>query len=247
MAIIVFQHGEGGPGRLGLTLRDHGFKLDVRRLDLPPEAGGKPVPPDFDNVEGVVSLGGKQDVTEEDFAKYPWLAAEAAYLREAHERQLPVVGICLGAQLIAHALGGKVARMAKPELGFHPLSLNPLGQTETILAGIAWESPQFQSHFYEVAELPPGATVLGSSALCRNQVFRAGIRTYGFQYHFECDRAGIEQMMATHADGLAQAGLSAADLAAQCDAHYGQFARLGDRLCVNIASYAFPFQRKLSA
>jgi GMP synthase (glutamine-hydrolysing) len=237
MSIIVFQHGpEVLPGRLGLTLRDHGFQLDIRRLDL---LGARGVPQDFDNVQGVVSLGGEQNVGE----PHAWMQPEIDYLKAAHDKQLPVIGVCLGHQLVAHALGGKVGPMDKPEWGFTKLSLNPAGQTDTILSGIAWDSMQFQSHGQEVKELPPGAALLGSSKPCKVQAFRAGIRTMGFQYHFECDRAMIESWAKT-SQSLAAAGLSASDIAGQCDRHYNEFSRLADRLCVNIATYVFPLDRK---
>src|SRR5690606_32196483 len=172
--ILVIQHGKAQlPGRLGLTLRDHGFRLDVRKVALPPEQGGKPLPPDLDNVHGIVSLGGPQHVDE----PHPWMEQEKELIRAAHERQLPVIGICLGQQLIAQALGGEVARMETPEVGFHDLSLTFAGQTETILAGIPWESPQFFSHGYAVTKAPPEAAVLAKTALSPNAVFRVGLRT----------------------------------------------------------------------
>jgi GMP synthase (glutamine-hydrolysing) len=237
MAIIVFQHGaEVGPGRLGMTLRDHGFKLDIRRLDL---QGARGVPVDFDNVEGVVSMGGEQNVSE----SHPWMQPELDYLKAAHDRQLPVIGVCLGAQMIAHALGGKVAPMDGPEWGLTQVSLNPVGQTDTIMAGIAWDSMQFQAHGQEVKEMPPGAVLLGSSQACKVQAYRAGLRTMAFQYHFECDRAMIDTF-AKGSESMRRAGLGESDLAAQCDRHYEQFSRLADRLCVNIATYAFPWERR---
>lgn len=240
MAIIVFQHGESlGPGRLGVVLRDHGFRLDIRRLDLPAEQGGKPVPPDFDNVEAVISLGGAQNVGED----HPWMNAQLDYLRRAHEREIPVVGICLGAQLIAAALGGKVGPMDKPEWGFHNISILPPGQTETILAGIAWNSPQFCAHCQEVKDPPTDATILASSEACKVQAFRVGLRTYGFQYHFECDRAMIEDLARRDHAGCHAVGLDESRLAVQLDEHYTEFARLSDRLCTNIATYLFPLQR----
>jgi len=120
MAIIVFQHDDrNAAGRLGLTLRDHGFKLDIRRLHR-----GDAVPPDFDEVEGVLSLGGKPNV-DDPRDMHPWMDAELAFLREAHARALPVVGICLGHQLIAAALGGEVAKADKPEAGFVRVRLTP--------------------------------------------------------------------------------------------------------------------------
>jgi GMP synthase-like glutamine amidotransferase len=151
--------------------------------------------------------------------------------------------------LIAHALGGQVGPMegGKVEWGFGKVSLAMAGQTDTVLSGIAWDSMQFQAHGQEVKQLPPDAVALASSAACKIQAFRAGIRTYGFQYHFECDRAMIDEFARTSGESLAKAGLSAADVAAQADRHYEMFGRLADRLCVNLATYLFPLLRRMSA
>jgi GMP synthase-like glutamine amidotransferase len=241
MSIIVFQHGDGiGPGRLGATLRDHGLALDIRRPDL---HGARAVPPDFDNVHAVISLGGNQNVGE----PHDWMAREIEFLRAAHQRQLPVVGVCLGHQLIAAALGGKVGPMDRYHVGFEQVSINPTGQTETLLAGIAWDSMQYQDHGQEVKELPPDATLLASSAACKVEAFRAGLRTYGFQNHFEADRAMIEAWAAGNGALLARAGVTSGDIAAQCDRHYASFARLADRLCVNIATFLFPAMSRTAA
>lgn len=242
MSIIVFQHSATcPPGRLGMTLRDHGFQLDVRRLDL---TGAPGVPVDFDNVHGVVSLGGEPNVGDQ----LPWMAAEMAFLREAHARQLPVIGVCLGAQLIATALGGKVEPMERPEIGFSRVALNPTAQVETIFAGIAWDSPQLSSHAQEVKQLPPGAVLLASSKQCKVQAFRAGLRTYAFQYHFECDRPAVDAYFKGAAGtALERAGSTPGELLVQADQSYATYARLADRLCVNIALYAFPMRHRMSA
>jgi GMP synthase-like glutamine amidotransferase len=241
MAIIVLQHDSfGGPGRLGMTLRDHAFDLDIRRLWLPPEEGGG-VPTDFDEVEGVVSLGGLANVGED----HPWMAGETAYLREAHERQLPVVGVCLGHQILADALGGRIDRMAEPEWGFHEIAINPMGQVSAVLSGVQWNHHQVCSHNDEVAETPPGAVVTASSARCKVQAFRAGLRTYGFQFHFERDGDGIDDMARRHGEDLEEAGLTAADLTGQAKTHYDTYARLSNRLCVNLVTYVFDGARRL--
>ncbi|MCC6426130.1 MAG: type 1 glutamine amidotransferase [Phycisphaerales bacterium] len=243
MAIVVFQHGSHvGPGRFGVTLRDHGFKLDIHRLDLPTHAGGKKVPKDYDNVEGVLALGGEQNIGE----PHEWLNHEMAYIKGAHERELPVIGICLGAQMIAAALGGQVGPMTTPEVGFVNVSLNTTAQVDVLLSGIAWDSPQFSSHGHEIKQLPAGATLLGSSKACKNQVFRIGQRTIGFQYHPECDRAMIDAFC-SECTLMPRAGITKAQIAAQADAHYEMFARLADRLCVNLATYLFPLAKRQGA
>lgn len=252
MAIIVFQHGDHvGPGRLGLTLRDHGFKLDIRRLDLPREHAlnrfvkGSLVPADYDNVHAVISLGGEQNVGD----PLPWMEQEAAFIKGAHQLNIPVIGICLGAQLIAHALGGKVAPMADNfyEIGFQTLSLNTTGQVEPILAGIAWNSPQFMHHGYWCEQLPPGAVNLASSAACKHQAFRIGVRTYGFQFHPECDRGGVDAYLQGAEAYFARGKTDRASVSSQIEEHYPAYARLSDRLCVNLATLLFPVPRRLTA
>ncbi|MCG3123018.1 MAG: Carbamoyl-phosphate synthase small chain [Phycisphaerales bacterium] len=240
MALVVFQHGDHvSPGRFGVTFRDHGFSLDIRRVDLPASAGGQPVPKDYDNVDGVLSLGGEQNIGD----PHDWLDQEMAFIKGAHERNLPVIGICLGSQLIAQALGGKVEPMQTPEVGFHTVSINPTGQVDPLLAGIAWNSPQFCSHGYEIKQLPPGATLLASSKACKVQIFRAGLRTIGIQFHPECDRAMIDRFC-SGCTLMSRAGLTASDVAAQAQKHYEMFARLADRLCVNLATLLLPSQSR---
>lgn len=232
MAVIIFQHDDRGrPGRLGLTLRDHAFKLDVRKLHR-----GDPVPVDYDDVDAVISLGGKPNVNY----GHAWLERERDFLRGAHERALPVVGLCLGAQQLALALGGEVAKMDVPEVGFTSVKLLPPAHTDTIMGGIAWDSPQFQTHHYEVTRLPEGAVHLASSAKCANQAFRVGMRSYAFQYHFEADRVMIDEFLKDARTDLHQAGVTSDEFAKDAAQKYEMFARLADRLCLNIATYLIP-------
>jgi GMP synthase-like glutamine amidotransferase len=239
--ILLFQHADlEVPGRLGATLRDHGVRPDVRRPD---RDGPRAIPPDLDNIHAVIALGGPQNVAD----ALPWMGPEMACLRAAHERNMPVIGICLGAQMLAAALGGRVDPMPAPEWGLLPVSLTTAGQTEPMLAGVPWTCPQFLTHEHMIAEAPPGAAVLARSAACPIQAFRCGLRTFGFQYHFECDRAAIEGYARREAEVMARAGFDAPTLAHQLDAKYPMFARVGDRLSLNIATFAFPFDRRISA
>ncbi|MBM4107706.1 MAG: type 1 glutamine amidotransferase [Phycisphaerae bacterium] len=246
MAIIVFQHwGTGRPGRVGHTLRDHGFKLDVRTPNLSEEEGGRPVPIDLESVQGVLVLGGPQNVTDAD--RYPWMRQELDYVRRAHALELPVIGICLGAQMIAHALGGQVGQRERALVGFAECSLTPAGQTEPVLAGIRWRSPQLFCCGQEVKQLPPGAVTLAGNRATPVQAFRAGLRTFGFLFHFECDRPMLDDLLGEAPEMLAAAGVAAEAVRQQADTHYADYARLSDRLCVNLATLCFPFHEKLTA
>lgn len=245
MAILIFQHTPTEhAGRLALTLRDHARRLDVRRFDLPESRANPHVPTDFDDVEGVISLGGPMNVGDD----LPWMSRQMEFLAAAHKRNLPVVGVCLGAQMIARALGGEVRPMADgPEWGMADVTQFPVANTETILAGVPWAAPQFHAHGQEVATPPPGATVLQHSARCKVQSFRVGLRTYGFQYHFECDLAMIEDFLFAGDPQMAAAGIDPEQAMQEARLQYEMFARTSDRLCVNLASYLFPVSRAISA
>lgn len=232
MPIIVIQHNERNrPGRLGMTLRDHGFDQRIIRVDL-----AEPLPQDFDDVDGVISMGGPQQVDE----GHAWIQPELDFLREAHERALPVVGVCLGHQLVAKALGGEVGNAEQGEIGFVDVNIHPKAQTETLLAGIAWTSAQFQRHTYEVKEAPAGARVLASSDRCKVQAMAIGMRTFGFQYHFEADTDFIDYATSSAKTALHAMGTTTEEFSKDMQTKYPAFARLADRLCINIATYLIP-------
>jgi GMP synthase (glutamine-hydrolysing) len=247
MSIIILQHGErGGPGRLGTILRDDGYRLDVRRADLPVERGNRGVPTDLDDIHGLVILGGEQNVT--DIARHPWMQQEAALIRKAHAAMIPIVGICLGSQLIAYALGGTVGPKESPDSGFRMMDVTIPGQTETLLAGVPWRSPQLFLCGQEVKTLPAGAMVLASTPSTKIAVYKAGLRTYGFLNHFECDRAMIEDFGGLACGiGAASGGSGSIENQLAIDEHYPTYARVSERLCRNITAYLLPESRRLVA
>jgi GMP synthase (glutamine-hydrolysing) len=181
------------------------------------------------------------------------MAAETAFLKAAHERRMPMVGICLGAQLIAKALGGEVGPMDSAgdraaEYGMGIVKQHPVANTETILAGVPWTSWQMHAHGQEVKAPPAGATVLQHSALCKVQSFRVGLRTYGFQYHFECDLPAVESYLRSGDALIARAGITDVEAEiARAREVYADYARVSDRLCVNLVEYLFPVSRRIVA
>jgi GMP synthase-like glutamine amidotransferase len=144
-------------------------------------------------------------------------------------------------------LGGSVDKREKPAVGFYPVSHTVPGQTEPVLAGINWNHHQYFSCGQEVKTLPAGASLLVTSKHTKHVVFRCGIRTFAVQYHFECDRALVENINAHSKDDMIAAGLTESELKVQLDQHYESFARLSDRLCVNLATLCFPVTKRLIA
>lgn len=238
MSLLVLQHhSDLSPAALGATLRDHGHRLRV--VDL---SAGQPLPPDLDNIDGVVSLGGDALVT--DASKHAWLDQEMAMLKEAHEAKIPIVGIGLGAQLIAQALGGEVGEMKDPEVGWHNVKLAFPGTIDAMMSGIPWDTTQFHMHKHEVTKLPPGGTPLSGSAACRTQAFSVGMHTYAFQYHFELTREAID--VATRQSVFRYAQQPIPEIAGQTEKNYALYRHLGDRLAARIALLLFPIDKKIA-
>ncbi len=179
MHFLVFQHIEvEHPGIFRDFMRADGVTWDAVDLDM-----GEPIPA-LDGYDALIVMGGPMDVWQED--AHPWLVPEKAAIRAAvAERGLPTLGVCLGHQLLAEALGGKVGPMATPEVGILDVELTEAGRTDPLFAGIAPVSPALQWHGAEVSTAPEGATVLARSPLCAVQAFHLPPLAYGIQYHVE--------------------------------------------------------------
>jgi GMP synthase (glutamine-hydrolysing) len=166
---------------------------------------------DLGGVPGLVVLGGPMNVDETD--RYPFLAAEVAWLAEAVRRRLPTLGICLGAQLLAKALGARVYANGVKEIGWHEVELTPAAGADPLLAGLDAQLPVFQWHG-DTFDLPRGAVHLAASPACRHQAFRFGPNAWGLQFHIEVTAAMIEDWLTTAENRRELAALSYVDPAA---------------------------------
>ncbi len=243
MAIVVFQHEPTEhAGRLGTALNEHGHKLRIIRTykgDLPPQ--------DLDDVDGVLVMGGPMDTDQQD--QYPWMAPEIAFIKRAHDAKISVVGICLGAQLIAVALGGEVARMQRAEVGIGRVNASFFGTVDPLLSGIPWSVPVLHFHGCEVTKAPVGGTPapLQSSPVSKAQSFKVGMTTYAFQYHFEATRSMYVDWIDASADWLAKHDYTPAQLKQLIDADEDRYRLFGEKLCDNIVTLLFPIDKRRNA
>ncbi|HXQ59436.1 MAG TPA: type 1 glutamine amidotransferase [Acidimicrobiales bacterium] len=176
---IVVQHtATEGPGLLAGVLAEAGVPSRVVRLDR-----GEALPAPSD-VAGVIVMGGPMGV--HDTAEHPWLGAETRWLTGAVDAGLPVLGVCLGAQLVAAALGAAVTTGASPEIGIGCVTLDPEGRADPLLGPEGDRLPVVHWHGDTFA-IPDGAVRLASSDRYQNQAFRYGDRVYGLQFHLEVD------------------------------------------------------------
>jgi GMP synthase (glutamine-hydrolysing) len=261
---VILQHvAHEGPGRIVPVFRDFGIKTEVRRLDR-----GDEVPTDLDGFNILIVLGGPIGVADLNDSKYPFLAKEVDTLQRMVAADRPVLGICLGAQLLAHAAGAKVhpnmtpgdSPVAAPEIGWGPVTFPFPGGTEPIVGGMIDGAPMFHWHFdtFELPKLPPpanppapntpppptGNSLLSSSKRCKNQAFRFKTKLFGFQYHIELDKPGIEALTAGNKEQLLKVHGADGEKTIRQDTekHYPRYARLGDRILGNFVQYLKVYQ-----
>ena len=230
MSVVACLHHLETPftGHAGAVLRDAGIELVERDL-----LRGEPLP-DLDSVDGIVSYGGDQSVTEVE--RYPYLVAEAQLLRDAVAQGVPVFGVCLGGQLLAHALGGEVrAKTARcvqwsPLEALHTAAGDPaFGALPEDARALNWNEDCFE---------PPADGVELIARVGEGcQAFRFGESAWGIQFHPEASAEIVEDWYRSDAEFLAQAGVAEADARAAdarfmpgqralCDALFGGFARV---------------------
>ena len=194
------------------ALRDGGAVLDERDLRR-----GDPLPA-LDAVDGVVTLGGEQSVR--DVEAYDYLVAETALLRDAVDREVPVLGICLGSQLLAHALGADVRRASGRSVEWRALRPTPAGAEDPLVRALGdGEIPAL--HWNEdVFDLPEGAVELLDRPAEGVEAFRAGRCAWGFQYHPDVDAAALDDWYAHYGAWLEDAGIVEVQARAADGAHF---------------------------
>jgi GMP synthase-like glutamine amidotransferase len=258
---VILQHvAHEGPGRIVPIFRDFGIPVQIRRLYQ-----GDEVPTDLDEVRVLIVLGGRMNVSDAADSKYPFLAQELEVIKRLIHADRPLLGIGLGAQMLAFAAGAKVYPLTKPgarsedpptptpEIGWGPVTFPFPGGTEPIVMGMMDGAPMFHWHFetFDLPKLPApanappgppppsGNSLISSTKACKNQAFRFKNRLFGFQYHFEFLQSDIEAVIAAgKADAQRVLGPQGeAQIRQDTVKNYAQYARLGDRIVKNYVQF----------
>jgi GMP synthase (glutamine-hydrolysing) len=220
---IVHQR-DAGPGVFAEAVRDAGGQLDEWTLAERPQPPAHPL-----GYDAVLVLGGAMNVDEVD--RHGWIVEEEALLRELLEREVPLLGLCLGGQLLAAAAGARPRRASRPEIGWHQAEVTPEGAGDPLLGPLAPGFEALQWHSYEFP-LPPGAVALALSEVCL-QACRLGERAWALQFHPEVSRADALHWIEDYrADPDAvRIGIDPAVLGPETEEKIEAFNELGRQLC----------------
>jgi GMP synthase-like glutamine amidotransferase len=239
---IILQHVPfEGPGRIVAALERAGITPELRRL-----FAGDPLPSDLPRETLLVIMGGPMGVGDIGAPAYPYLEREARLLQARIEDDSPTLGICLGAQLIAHATGAPVYPNRRPlmplnapaarilEVGWAPVSFD-LATRDPVLDGLPGRAHMFHWHG-DTFDLPRQAVLLASSDTCRNQAFRLRRRLFGLQFHCEVDAPDVQALLGADPEfAVAANGPDAAALIIAATArHAPEHRAVGDRLLANL-------------
>lgn len=234
----VLQHvAMEGPARVAHVARELGFEIVVHalydRAPLPDTVGGDDV---------LVVMGGSMGVADIGDARWPFLSREVDLIGRTLREQRAVLGICLGAQLMAHALGARVApcHVGEPpvrhrEVGWGAVTFTPPIGTEPVLEGL--DESEIVLHWHgDTFGLPRGAVRLASTLACENQMFRFGSRAYALQFHVEVTRDDVERWVAEDAAFVLAANGpgGGARLLSETARYMPRHRAIGDRLIRNI-------------
>jgi GMP synthase (glutamine-hydrolysing) len=203
--VRVIQHETGeGPGLIEEALALEGVACDVVRVDL-----GQPVPAALGDAVGLVVLGGGMGVNEA--GQRPHLVEERDLVKAALGAGVPVLGTCLGSQILAWALGASVRAAPAKEIGWFEVTPGPAAATDPLFAPLPERFTTFHWHG-DVFELPSGAVSLASSERTAHQAFRHGDRAYGLLFHLEVTPVHVRSMVSACGAELREAGVPGATL-----------------------------------
>lgn len=223
-ALAIVHQRDAGPGVFAEAIREAGGELDEWTLAERPQPPADPL-----GYDAVLVLGGAMNANEEE--RHGWIAEEKELLGELLDREVPLLGLCLGGQLVAEAAGAVPRRAARPEIGWHQVEVTPEGSDDPLVGPLAPGFEAFQWHSYEFP-LPPGAVAVARSEVCL-QGARIGERAWALQFHPEVSRADALHWVEDYeADPDAvRIGIDPAVLGPETEAKIGGFNELGRELC----------------
>jgi GMP synthase (glutamine-hydrolysing) len=185
---------------------------------------GQPIPKKMNQASGLVIMGGPMGIYEQD--QYPFLRQEIRLIQHALEADKPVLGICLGSQLLAAALGAEVTKGKQKEIGWFPVTLTEAAMSDHLWAGV---EPSFTAYHWhgDIFELPAGAVSLASSELTECQAFRYGPYAYGLLFHMEVTQRIIQDMVAAFGDELLETGINSSVIVGNASKHLPRLQKVG--------------------
>ena len=193
MRVLSVTHGPNVPGGVfDEVVREAGHELERWVVSL----GGAPQP--ARSYDAIMVFGGSMHPDQD--AEHPWLGREEEFLREVLAEDVPVVGVCLGAQMLARSAGARVRPAPTPEIGWFDVELTPAGRDDPVLGVLPARTDTFQWHSYTF-DVPLHGTELARSALC-TQAFRVARRAWGIQFHAEATLPMVEAWIVEEQDEL---------------------------------------------
>ncbi len=194
--VLIIKHIDiEGPGTLGEFIEENGIPYQVINAYL--EDSYIEEPGDY---SAVITLGGPMGVYD-DSEVYPFLGWEDAFLKRTIREDVPALGICLGAQLLARAAGARITKAPSKEIGWSSVSLTEDGRADPLFRELPPEITVFQWHG-DTFEIPEGGKRLAASGVCPNQAFRVGSRAYGLQFHLEVTAPMVNQWIDSYKEEL---------------------------------------------
>jgi GMP synthase (glutamine-hydrolysing) len=219
--LVVVPSETDPPGRLGEWLRAAGLEVDERHLGT-----GDVLPADLSGHDGLVVLGGPQSALDTPEVS-PELVEVRVLLRQAAEADLPTLAICLGAQLLADATGGRVRRGADgPEIGATLVAKRDAADADPVFGPVPLSPDVVQWHHDEISQLPDGATLLASSPRYAHQAYRVGRHVYALQFHIETTPETVCAWAASDPDGIAATPFDAETVCARATAAHPDIAEV---------------------